>query len=280
VASEEWTLDQNLRMKTYVSAWKKLPRSIAKEYLNGASVLEISVKHNTHTDAVRRALRAMNVQMRPPGTLAPGQIKHNQKLTDDKIQQILDIDQNQPEIPHIQIAAFFGVSRERIRQICKAAGRITRREKYLPKAIFRQEAIKARKLVRKQRAKDVSKAWKEGMSIQNISILMYGKIKSSAYVMSRITYFRDRYGLKMFPYRRPSHWQLLTLDERAKRITAMAKEWNAHGDIHRIQKMFGYKTYASAQISIYRMSKLSPELFDSVERIFQRKVKQQTERQK
>jgi len=271
-------------MKTYLPAYRRLPRSIAKEYRDGATVEEISIKYKVHAAAVRTALLSMGVKMRPPGTRLDGKYPRRTKLSDKQIEEILYTDQNHPEIPHTQIGEFHGVSRERIRQICKAAGHATRREKYFPKYIIKHEQSVSRKLKYKRYIKRVSDAWKSGASLEDIEILLYGDNSGPGIgdhkVMSRISYFRDKYGLKMFPYRRPDHWQVKTISERAKRLTDIIKEWNTNGDIHRIQTLFGYKSYSSAMACIHRIRKLHPDKFLTQQQIFEHKLQQQTRKGK
>lgn len=264
-------------MKTYIPRYRQLPRSIAKEYRDGATIEELSIKHKIAAHSIRAGLLFMGVKVRPPGTRLDGKYPRRTKLSDKQVQQILDIDRNQPDIPHTHMGEFFGVSRERIRQICKAAGHVTRREKHFPKYLMKQEQSVARKLERNKYVRRISQAWKSGASLRDLNVLMNREeSKSIQYVMSRIVYFRNQYGVKMFPYRRPRHWQLMTPTERADRVTNIIKEWNANGDIHRIQQIFGYASRYSALNSVFRISKMYPDQFLSQNEIVERKIKQQT----
>lgn len=266
-------------MKTYKAQWKRLPRSIAGEYTRGATVEAIAKKHNSNSGAVRVALRSMKVKMRRPGTLAAGQVHRNTKLTTGQVQEILYIDTNEPQISHSEIGKHYGVSRERIRQICFAAGNITRRDKLIPQSMIKQEAITARKVALRNYYKNLSRAWKAGVSLDDLSMLMYGERKKGSHVMSRISYLRDVYGVEMFPYRRKNHWQLMTITERAHRVKDIAREWNNTGDIKRIKQMFGYASINSAQVGMYRMMRQWPDLFDSKKGIFKRKLEQTTQKE-
>ncbi len=263
-------------MKTHISAWKKLPRSIADEYYQGENILTLARKHNTNASAIITALRYLRVKMRKQGTTMPWRKSASNKLTQEQISQILYIDANQPEINHSQMGKHFRVSRERIRQICLAASHLTRRQKIVSQVTLKHEERIVRQIRRNQLIRDISNAWKAGMNFEDLSIIMYEEIKSTNVIMSHVCALRKQYGLKMFPYRKKYHWKLMPPGERVKRIRDMAREWNASGDIHQIQNLFGYSSYGSAYNSINILKNKYPGLFESKDIIIDRIIKERT----
>lgn len=258
-------------MKTYVPQWKRLPRSIIKEYKDGSTCYEIGIKHKCSHTAARTALVNWGVKMRPPGSMAPSRIHHAQKLSPKDIQKILDLDDQ--NLTHMEIGRRFNVTRERIRQICLAAGHSTRRSRVIPKMLIKQEQINARKIRREEKAAEISHAWKSGMSLKDLAVLISGRQTNISYAMNEIIRLREKYGAKWFPYRRPNHWQFRTSDEQANRVIEMSKEWKENGDIRRIQKLFGYSNYNSANSGIANMRKRFPHLFPTKEEMLKQKVR-------
>lgn len=209
--------------------------------------------------------------MRPPGTMARGDRRVTWKLTSEDVVKILAMDDR--DIPHSDIARKFGVTRERIRQICLHAGHKTRRERVILKVYIKEEQKIARRIAREKRITDISDAWKSGMSLSDIGIVMFGERRSKPTIINTyIGRLRRRYGLKLFPFRRANHWKHRTVEEHATRIRDMANEWNSTASIWRIQKLFGYANYNSASASLAYIRKKYPDLLRTKQEILDQKV--------
>lgn len=222
---------------------------------------------------MRKALGYFGAQIRPPGENAG--VNRKRKLETSEINQILEMDLN--NTPHASIARFFNkggrtISKERIRQICLAAGHETRRSRMIPQI----ELLRARRLAREQSrleiAKKVSRAWKEGAGRDELSYLMFGGLRTRWHINSRLGFFRDKYGLRMFPYRIKGHWATLDLKQHEERIRFLSKVWNSTGSVMEIKHQCGYKTYNSASASIQRYRRKYPRLFPSRREILKKRM--------
>lgn len=264
-------------MKAYVSTWKKLPRSIRKEYEQGGTLLSLSIKHNVTAGAVRKALLFFKTKMRRPGTRLEGGNNAVRKLSDDDLLLALKLDDE--GVSHSEIArrvAIKGgsVSRERIRQVCSEAGHPTRRSRVVPKA----EAIRAGRLARQQAKEDMirntSEAWKAGADWKQLCLIVFGEDKGLHRITTKIVEFRRNYGKEMFPYRRKGHWATKTVKQQADRVHGMSEAWKATGDYMYIKRRFGFKGYSSVVASIARYRKIFPDMFPTKPDILKVRVEQ------
>lgn len=258
---------KNIHSKTFIPRWLLVPEKVGREYELGATLLELSYKYKTNIAAIRQRLEDLEIKIRQPG-IHPNGIYPLQKLSPLDIQEILNMDEQ--NITHMSIGKKFGVSRERVRQICLQAGHHTRRER-MTKSLQLKEAVQARKIVRYQKVLQISKAWCEGATPKELAILIWGEFKSHMRVQSKICQYRKDYGLKLFPRRRPGHWRLLTALQRNERLMAMSKEWKTHADIKRIKKIFGYKSLHSTIAAIISMRRRHPELFPKIKEIIKQR---------
>lgn len=262
-------------MKTYVSQWQKIPRSIKKEYEQGATLFELAVKYKTSIQAIRFALFAYKTKMRPPGGKIPGRSHHARKLSDDDLLLILKLDKE--NVPHAEIARKFSnnirtISRERIRQICAQAGHEPRWGRIPHKDEQKRAAALARKQAKEDRVRRASEAWIAGKSMGEISYIMFGTKKTMGYINNRIGEYRKQYGLDLFPYRRPHHWSVLTANQRVNRIKSMARVWNSSADSREIMRRFHYKSMACVSAALSHLRAKYPDLFPTREEIIKRKM--------
>jgi len=265
-------------MKNYIPKWRKLPRSIKKEYEKGSTIFDLSVKYKTDTASMRTALHAFGAKMRPPGGRRPGKAGKQRKITDDDLLLIMRWDDE--NVSHSEIARRISdrihkpFSRERVRQLCLQEGHAKRRDRIIPKI----EQLRAQRLVRQQarydRIRSISDAWKSGASIEELSMAMFGEKVSENRSISKISMFRKTYGVELFPYRRPIHWSRGNMRQRVKRIREMSRVWNETGDYHVIQRQFHYKTYNSAVAGVKRYRDMFPHMFPHKDEILRRKLSQ------
>jgi hypothetical protein len=129
------------------------------------------------------------------------------KLTRAQHEEILRRDER--DISHAEIGKLFGVSRERIRQICEAAGHPTRRERQqkemeVRKRRRRNDLATKRKLKRLTPTANtikISELWNQGKTIREIAAVMGVKTSSMAVWTVRL---RNRFPA-LIPYRRAEH---------------------------------------------------------------------------
>jgi hypothetical protein len=105
-------------------------------------------------------------------------------------------------VPHSSMARRFGISRERVRQICRDAGHPTRRSrlyKWREDTAARKRRGKQQRKQREQRLRRLSRLWRSGCSIQRF---MYaGGFKNVNSANTGVCFLRQRYGDELFPKR-------------------------------------------------------------------------------
>lgn len=139
------------------------------------------------------------------------------KLNRVQHEEILRRDER--NIPHAEIGKLFGVSRERIRQICELAGHPTRRKRQRERIASERAQLvsdrKDRRFLKKvtPTAKTLERArlWQDGKTLREMAVILGQRIET---VAVRVIQLRTRHP-ELFPYRRPEHlrWKGMNLRE-------------------------------------------------------------------
>lgn len=183
--------------------WTYIPDEVGKEYYEGASLLELGIKYGTSQQSLKLKLASLQIPTRK-GNAGMALREGKSPLTPDVVAWVLE--QDLANAPHYDIARLVGVSRERIRQICLAAGHATRRSR-MTRAQEIKETRLARKAVKMEFIRQLSEMYKAGESYKVLHLFARPKAKnpSSGVGASVISAYRRQYP-DLFPYRRPLHW--------------------------------------------------------------------------
>jgi DNA-binding CsgD family transcriptional regulator len=138
-----------------------------------------------------------------PGQKKGGGKGYGRKLMRSQYEEILRRDDKDES--HADIGKLFGVSRERIRQICKAAGHPDRRDRAKRVTASQREAARVerqriralKKITPTRMALAFADLWKEGKTLGEIAVAM-GRTRGSMGV--KLVRCRKRYP-SLFPYR-------------------------------------------------------------------------------
>lgn len=104
---------------------KEQLKAMADQYVTGASLREVAQKYDMSVSAVRRKLIDQGVTLRPKGR--PIGATHVIKLTMDNRQKI--VEEYAAGATSTELATKYDVTKERICQICRAAGVIRSRKR-------------------------------------------------------------------------------------------------------------------------------------------------------
>lgn len=129
------------------------------------------------------------------------------KLSKEQYEEILRRDD--ANVPHAEIGRAFGISRERVRQICVAAGHPPRARRSVEQSALKRAANKIARIEQRVTKKFTpspltlkwSAHWKRGLTIRQIAD-KFGKTRLHAGV--NIIRMRRRFPA-LFPYRRPAN---------------------------------------------------------------------------
>lgn len=182
--------------------WTYIPDYAGKEYEDGASLLELMIKYGVSQQSIKLKLASLGVVPRRGNRGRAGQGKS--KLTIEQVRWILEKDME--NIAHYDIAKEVGVTRERVRQICLAAGHATRLSR-MTKSAEIAEARLARKAAKAEFIRQLSEMYLAG---ENYAVLHKfarpnAKNPRTGVGASVISGYRKQYP-HLFPYRRPLHW--------------------------------------------------------------------------
>jgi len=105
-------------------------KGMAAQYTTGASLREVAQRYGMSVSAVRRKLLDQGVMLRPKGR--PVGATHVIKLTLDNRASI--VEEYSAGATSTELAVKYDVTKERICQICRAAGVIRSRRKKAPES--------------------------------------------------------------------------------------------------------------------------------------------------
>lgn len=237
----------------YRYAWERLPDAVGAEYVAGATMEQVCLRHKTTAAQLRRKLVALGVEVRKAGP-RDGCANPRRKLSAEDVAVALEADLD--DISHADIGRHFGVSRERIRQICALAGHRPRRER-MDKAETMREVRLARAQVREERLMALADAWRSGATLDEIATIS-GTTSDRKY--SVIAYLR-RKRPDLFPYRSPNHWKVKSETERRARMMKTSRMWLRGATARQIAEAVGYKNPESAMTGVQQYRQRHPELF-------------------
>lgn len=195
----------------YVPLWTRIPESVAAEYEAGASVFELCAKHGISNNpaAMRQRLVSLGVTIRPKGSRR-GCGHPQSKLSPEQVQWVLE--QDSLDVPHAEIARHVSVTRERIRQLCLAAQRPTRRSR-MTLFLAKQEAIEVRRRDYQSFVAKLSEQWKAGATFIEMAELAGCQTITYGRGATKVAWLRSKYP-DLFPYRNPNHWRVLKKQQR------------------------------------------------------------------
>lgn len=244
----------------FVPAWKRLPESVGEEYKAGESLLELCARHRCSPDQMRQRIVSLGVEIRPKG-FRGGRLQSFTKLTPEQVEWILA--QDRQDVLHADIGRAVGVSRERIRQICLAAGQPSRASRRAELISARTQALEARRTetakALEQVTQTLSEQWNKGASLNEMGALLGWSRQS---VCTEVSKLREKHP-ELFPHRKLNHWRVKFAndEERANHVQRLSEAWKEGASFEDIAKRLGYKNVASAQAAIYRARYFRPDQF-------------------
>lgn len=189
--------------KPYVRTYRPRPAppGIVAEYEAGASTLELAARHKSHPVQITKWIRAAGGTVRPRGG---GQ---KSQFSTKRVQTILALNAA-GKLTLEAIGKRFGITRERVRQICLKHGQEPRLGGIINGAVKKaqEKAAKAeaKKFEKQAAMKLASKLWLSGAHISECAEAMG---IGGHDLRTRLCQLR-RHHPKMFPYRQPNHWRI------------------------------------------------------------------------
>lgn len=167
---------------------------------------------------ISRVCRANNLWSLAGRKLGSG-VGYGLKLTRAQFDEILRRDERNE--PHGDIARLFGVSRQRVQQICEAAGHPPRQARRKEQTVREREARTAerqqlrllKRLTPSASGLAFAKLWEEGKSLREIAATL-GITRGATCV--KLIRLRKRHP-ELFPYRRAEHLRFMGRNFRAER---------------------------------------------------------------
>jgi len=176
-----------------------------KEYEAGTSLYQLALNHELAASTVRASIKAVGGDIRglgrAKGMTSPGYERLN-KLSDELRTYVLTADDD--GIRHSVIGKHVGVTKERVRQICNAAGHPTRRERLAQRRgqaiLLRMADGEGRRAIARTMSDEAKKAaelWNAGHEMPVLAQKLNRTLGSMAVCVSR---WRALWPSK-FPYR-------------------------------------------------------------------------------
>lgn len=194
---------------------KVAPDSVAEDYLAGATSIQLTAKYNLPWKTIRSKLVLMGVEIRPKGMPTGNVLNGVRKTKADDRRKIGEL--HMRGVHHAEIGKSFNITRERVRQIV-ALLQLPPRSEAVTKRVAEKITAKAEEKVERAQMnraqiEAASELWKNG---EHHTVI--GEVLGCATphdTMQRITWLRKKHP-RMFPYRRPNHWNRRVTSKSAK----------------------------------------------------------------